>query len=212
MVNIIDPYYEIWSLGAFQESVKILKFIEKIARVCYKSEDKISEDSYTRLLKMLIKNRHGAMLEHGGMMTIHFVCNRGFTHEIVRHRLASFAQESTRYVDYSKDKFENEITFVRPPNLKQNTPEYEKWYNAMVNAEEKYLNLRKAKVSTQIARGVLPIDVKTEIVVSTNHREWRNIFRLRTAPDAHPSMHQLMRPLLKELKQKIPIMYDDIEY
>ncbi|MHA1340043.1 MAG: FAD-dependent thymidylate synthase [Promethearchaeota archaeon] len=210
MVKVFEPSYEIWSLGAYPNGEDILKHIERIARTCYKSEEKISEKSYEKLIKMLVELDHGAMLEHGGYLSVHFICNRGFTHEIVRHRIASFAQESTRYVDYSKEKFHKEITVIKPPTLKEGTEEYEIWLEAMKSAEKAYLKLREKKIPAQIARGVLPIDVKTEITVSANHREWRNIFKLRCAPDAHPSMHQLMRPLLKEVSKKIPILFDDL--
>ncbi|MHA1821452.1 MAG: FAD-dependent thymidylate synthase [Promethearchaeota archaeon] len=210
MVKVIEPSYEIWSLGAYPNGEDILRLIERVARTCYKSEEKISDKSYEGLLKMLVRLDHGAMLEHGGYLSVHFICNRGFTHEIVRHRIASFAQESTRYVDYSKGKFNSEITVIKPPTLKEGTEEYKVWLNAMKEAEKAYLELRSKNVPAQIARGVLPIDVKTEITVSANHREWRNIFKLRCAPDAHPSMHQLMRPLLKEVSEKIPILFDDL--
>lgn len=212
MVKVIDPSYEIWSLGAFEDGIKILKFIEKVARTCYKSEERITEKSYKRLVSMLVKKGHGAMIEHGGMMSVHFICNRGFSHEIVRHRLASFAQESTRYVDYSKNKYSSEITVIRPPGLDDDSAKFNEWYQAMVDAEKKYNELREKGMTPQYARGVLPIDVKTEITVSANHREWINIFRLRCAADAHPSMHQLMRPLLGEIKKKIPIIYDGLSY
>lgn len=204
--EILDPI----SVDGIEE----LKKIERAARTCYKSEDKITEDgsSARKMVAGLIKSGHEAMLEHGGL-TVRFVCDRGVSHELVRHRMASFAQESTRYCNYSKDKFGNELTFVMPTLYKSDFMEDEAWncwVETMKKCEESYMKLIKMGVSPQMARSVLPNSLKTEVVVTANWREWRHILSLRCAPDAHPDIRCLMIDLLEELHDKIPVLFDDI--
>lgn len=185
----------------------IYKAIEVAGRVCYKSEDKITEDSGKDFVKMIIKRGHESVLEHSSI-SVKFLCNRGFTHEMVRHRLASFSQESTRYCDYGKDKFNKEITVVKPAWLEEGTLKYDRWVLAMSDCEKAYLRLSELGCSPQEARGVLPIDVKTEIVVTANLREWRHIFKLRCSDAAHPSMRELMIPLQYVLGTDLPEIFD----
>lgn len=199
-----------------------LKRIEQIARVCYKSEDRITKKSSHTLIKSLIENGHEAMLEHSSL-AVKFIVDRGISHELVRHRIASFAQESTRYCNYSKEKFGNSITFIDIENgLKLDTKIKNmqtieiweiltEWRQAMKDAEKHYLSLIEMGATPQMARSVLPNSLKTEIVVTANYREWRNIFKLRTDKPAHPQMREVMIPLLKELKTNIPVIFDDIE-
>lgn len=211
-MRIIEPSYEILT-EISQGGIKELQHIEKIGRVCYKSEDKITEngESAKNFVKMLIGRGHEAMIEHSSL-SVKFTVDRGVSHELVRHRIASFAQESTRYCNYSKDKFDNGITFIKPFFFKEGTEEYEEWKCVMDNAEQSYLWLiNECKKSPQEARSVLPNSTKTEITISANYREWRNFFKLRTAKAAHPQMQEVTRPLLKELKEKLPIIFDDIE-
>lgn len=210
-MQIIKPSYDILtpiSEGGIEE----LKHIEKIARVCYKSEDKISEDgsSAKKLIKNLIDRGHEAMIEHSSL-SVKFICDRGVSHELVRHRIASFAQESTRYCNYANDKFGNELTFILPL-FWDNKPSdlYFKWFEAMKDAENHYLYLIENGAQPQEARSVLPNSIKTEITITANYREWRNFFKLRTAKAAHPQMRELTIPLLAELKEKIPVIFDDI--
>lgn len=210
-MKIIEPSYEILteiSVGG----VKELQHIEKIGRVCYKSEDKITEDeeSAKNFVKMLIGRGHEAMIEHSSL-SVKFTVDRGVSHELVRHRIASFAQESTRYCNYSKDKFDNEVTFIKPFFFEEKTEHYKRWWVAMADCEEAYLYLLENGATPQEARSVLPNSTKTEITITANYREWRNFFKLRTAKAAHPQMIQVTRPLLKELKEKLPIIFDDIE-
>lgn len=222
-MNIIKPSYEIlteFSDGGIEE----LKFIEKIARKCYKSEGYITEDgsSAKRMIADLIKKNHTAMIEHS-IMTVSFVVDRGVSHEIVRHRLASYAQESTRYCNYSKDKFGNEISVIdisggiqydaKMSNLstEQIQEIIAEWILAMDDAERHYMRLIELGATPQMARGALPTSLKTEIVVTANFREWRNIFSLRTEHFAHPQIREAMIPLLEEVKQKMPVVFDDIE-
>lgn len=211
-MKIIEPSYEILTPINGEE---ILKIVEVVARTCYKSEGKIAEGSAERMITMLIKNGHEAMIEFADI-TVKFIHNRGFSHEMVRHRLCSFAQESTRYCNYSADKFGNSITVIIPYwipywELDEKTAEKEIWYDAMTSAENAYFNLLEIGNPAQAARGVLPNDLKTEINVKANLREWRQIFKLRTSPAAHPDMRRLMIPLLKELQSRIPVIFDDIE-
>lgn len=211
-MQIIRARYDILT-PISEGGIAELKHIEKIGRVCYKSEDKISEDgsSAKKFVKMLIDRGHEAMIEHS-FLSVKFICDRGVSHELVRHRIASFAQESTRYCNYSNDKFGNELTFIKPCFWENATSEgMAIWLNAMSNAEYSYLKLIKAGAQPQEARSVLPNSIKTEITITANYREWRNFFKLRTAKAAHPQMRELTIPLLKELKEKLPVVFDDIE-
>ena len=208
-MQIIKSSYDILtpiSEGGIEE----LKHIEKIARVCYKSEDKISEDgsSAKKLIKNLIDRGHEAMIEHSSL-SVKFICDRGVSHELVRHRIASFAQESTRYCNYANDKFGNELTFIEP-FFWTNCDLYYDWKAAMRAAEKSYLYLIERGAQPQEARSVLPNSIKTEITITANYREWRNFFKLRTAKAAHPQMRELTIPLLAELKERIPVIFDDI--
>lgn len=197
----------------FVDGAYELKQIEQIARVCYKSEDKISTDlsSAKRLVSNLIKRGHEAMLEHG-YLTVKFICDRALSHELVRHRMASFAQESQRYCNYSKDQFDGHVTFVMPPYMSEDDDDlgYLTWRDACLKAEKAYFDLLKIGYLPEQARAVLPNSVKTEIVITANYREWRHILKLRTDDAAHQDMRALMRPLAKELKEKIPVIFDDI--
>lgn len=208
-MKIIEPSYEILTPI---DGAEILKTIEVIARTCYKSEDKIEPGSAERMVKMLIKNGHEAMIEFADI-TVKFIHNRGFTHEMVRHRLCSFAQESTRYCNYSNDKFGNEITVIKPYWVEE-TNHFARaigeWKEAMDAAQQGYFALINSGLNAQAARGILPNDLKTELNVKANLREWRAVFKLRCASAAHPDMRRVMIPLLQELKQKIPVIFDDI--
>lgn len=209
-MKIIEPSYEILTPI---DGAEILKTIERVARTCYKSEEKIGEGTAEKMIAMLIKNGHEAMIEFFDI-TVKFVHNRGFTHEMVRHRLCSFAQESTRYCNYSDDKFGNELTMIIPYWWHQEGHQIRAvgdWKEAMDKIQIAYFALINSGLQPQAARGVLPNDLKTEINVKANLREWRAIFKLRTAPAAHPDMQRVMIPLLQELKSKLPIIFDDIE-
>ena len=204
--------------------IKELRHIEKIGRVCYKSEGKITEDgeSAKKFVKMLIDRGHEAMIEHSSM-SVKFVVDRGVSHELVRHRIASFAQESTRYVNYSLDKFGNEINVIdifggikldnKMKNIDAQTINFiiNEWYQAMGDAEKHYMKMMELGATPQIARSVLPNSTKTEITITANYREWRNFFKLRVPSTAHPQMREVTIPLLKELKTRLPIIFDDIE-
>ncbi len=151
-----------------------------------------------------------AMIEHSSL-SVKFTVDRGVSHELVRHRIASFAQESTRYCNYSKDKFDNGITFIKPFFFEEESKGYLHWLSAMEKCEDSYITLVNEGATPQEARSVLPNSTKTEITITANYREWRAFFKLRTAKAAHPQMVQVTRPLLKELKTRLPIIFDDIE-
>jgi len=210
-LKVIEPSFEILtpiSEGGIEE----LKTIERIGRICYKSEDKISPDgvSAKKFVKMLIDRGHEAMIEHS-QLSVLFVCDRGVSHELVRHRLCSFAQESTRYVNYSReDKAPEGIIFIKPCFLDEKSDKYREWLVACQDCEFWYLQAIKKGATPQEARTVLINSVKTEIVVTANLREWRTIFKLRCDQAAHPQMREIMMPLLAELKQRIPVVFDDI--
>ena len=189
-----------------------LQRIEYAGRTCYKSEDKITDDSAKKFVENLIKRGHEAMLEHSSL-SVKFICDRGVSHELVRHRLASFAQESTRYCNYSQDKFGKELTFIKPKFFEEGTDSYKYWENAMADAENYYFSMLDFGCTPQEARSVLPNSIKTEIVMTANYREWRHFFWLRAAHQtgpAHPQMEELTVPLLYEVSGLIPVVFDDI--
>ena len=188
--------------------VEMLQMVERAGRVCYKSEDKITVESAPAFVAMLINRRHEAMLEHGPAIAVKFTVDRGVSHEMVRHRVASFAQESTRYCNYGSGKFGNEITVIEPIGLE--ATQYSRWKLTCEWAESGYLALIDGGVSPQMARSVLPNSLKTEIIITANPREWRHILTLRTSEAAHPQMREVMIPLLAELKARVPVMFDDI--
>lgn len=187
----------------------ILKRLEECGRVCYKSESKITDDSAPKFVSGIIKRGHEAVLEHCSF-TVKFICDRGISHEIVRHRLASYCQESTRYCNYSLGKFDGEITVIEPFYLTRGTEGWQYWKVACQIAEKSYFHLLDWGCSPQEARAVLPNSLKTEVVMTANIREWRHFLQLRTSPAAHPQMREIATPLLRELQKKIPVCFDDI--
>ena len=196
------------------EGQKVLQKLELVGRTCYKSEDKITEDSAAKFVAGLIKRGHEAMLEHVSI-TVKFVTDRGISHEIVRHRLASYAQESTRYCNYSQDKFGHELTFIIPDFLEYGSEGFKIWKDEMKQVEKTYFAMLEAGHTPQEARSVLPNSLKTELVMTANLREWRAFFKLRAANStgaAHPQMLEITRPLLDDLKAMIPVVFDDITY
>ena len=206
------------------DGIDELKHIERIGRVCYKSEDRITEDgeSAKKFVKMLIDRGHEAMIEHSSL-SVRFTVDRGVSHELVRHRIASFAQESTRYVNYSLDRYGNEINVIhiekgitldkKMNNMDANTiaAVIEEWERAMEDAEKHYMKMIELGATPQIARSVLPSSTKTELVITANYREWRAFFKLRISATAHPQMREITIPLLEELKKRLTVIFDGIE-
>lgn len=205
-MKVIDPCFSFMHLpdGEF-----ILGHLELAARTCYKSEDKTSPDSARKLLSRIVRLGHDSVLEHISV-TVRIVCDRGVTHELVRHRLCSFSQESTRYANYAQDKFGSEITVIRPYFWAKDDACYALWLGAMQACEAAYLRLVDAGATAQEARSVLPNSLKTEIVTTANIREWRHIFKLRCDKAAHPQMRQVMLPLLGAFQERVPLLFDDL--
>lgn len=206
-MKIIEPYFE------FLDEIdgkKILQKIEKMGRVCYKSEDKITDDSAKIFIASILKNGHESVIEHE-KISVRIVCDRGVSHEIVRHRIASYSQESTRYCNYCNEKFGKELTLIKPVFWEFGSEEYNQWYMAMQGIEETYNRLIEMGSKPQEARTVLPNSLKTEIVVTMNLREWRHFFKLRTSIKAHPQMREIACNMLKAFKERLPIIFDDIE-
>lgn len=209
---LVKPSHKILFL-----SPEPLKIIEASGRTCYKSEDKITKDSAEKFVSMVVKRGHHSVIEHA-FMSVRFICDRGVTHEIVRHRLAAYSQESTRYCNYKGG-----VTFAIPPWVDIEPGEYTFvtpeqniklsnwiWYRSMLEAERDYKDLLECEWSPQQARSVLPNSLKTEIIMTANVREWRHVLTLRTSKAAHPQMRELMIPLLEEVKTLVPIIFANI--
>lgn len=222
-MKIVKPSYEILDPIDGQA---ILKKIELCARVSHKSEGNITPTSAQKFVKHLIEIGDESVLEHCSI-SVKFICDRGISHELVRHRLAAFTQESTRYCNYSKDGFGQEITVILPPfcnalGVWATDPHHFKpqaqgvskveiaWLDAMKNAEAHYFEMLRNGAKPEESRSVLPNSLKTEVVCTANLREIRHILSLRADKRAHPQMRQLMIPLLYELQEKIPVVFDDI--
>lgn len=203
MAKIIEPSFEILTPI---DGEQILKHIELCGRVCYKSENLITEDSAKRFVEKITQRNHQSVLEHFSI-TVKFITDRGISHEIVRHRLASFSQESSRYCSYNKDKFGNEITVIRPSNL--NDEQYKLWKAGIEDAELVYFQLLNNGSTPEIARSVLPTCTKTELIVTANLREWKHIFEMRCSEAAHPDVRKIMIPLREEFKKLIPVIFDE---
>ena len=199
-MRVVEPEVKLLAITPMAE-----KLIEQAGRTCYKSENLITDESSGKFIKMIIKRGHHSVLEHASA-TLRFICDRGVTHELVRHRLASYSQESTRYCDYSNSS--QGIGFIQPPFLSQDTLIV--WKTACANAENSYNMLRGSGHSPQIARSVLPICVKTEIVATANLREWRHILVLRTSGAAHPQIRRLMIDARGLLYRVCPTVFEDI--
>ena len=204
---------EIISNNSYQD---MLKKIEKIGRVCYKSEDKIKDGSAEKFIKGIIKRGHESVIEHESI-SVRFVCDRGVSHEIVRHRIASYSQESTRYCNYTNEKYGEQITCIDIAsgfeyNLENENDrkKYDIWLNAMKEAEKSYFQLIELGASPQEARSVLPNSLKTEIVATMNLRGWRKFFKLRTAKASHPQFREVACMLLEIFAKDYPVFFEDL--
>ena len=207
-MRIVPPSFKILDMTGGNPE-QLLRLIELSGRVCYKSEDKIDDNSHEKFIGSVIKRGHEAVIEHG-IITCKIICDRGVTHEIVRHRLASYCQESTRYCNYSNDKFGSEITVIKPCFWERDSEEYQIWAQACNCAESRYFDLLIAGATPQEARAVLPNSLKTEIVVTMNIREWRHFFKLRCSPTAHPQMREVALMGLQQMYTILPSLFEDI--
>jgi len=217
-MKIVD---QSWKFEHYCNGELLLKTIEKAGRTCYKSEDKITSDSAKEFVGRMLKSGHHAMIEHAVPPPVRVITDRGVTHEIVRHRLFSYAQESTRYCNYTLGKYGSELTVIRPlwfygdyseHNTDKWSEAYKTWIYSMEETEDAYIRLIKLGQSPQEARSVLPNSLKTEIIITGNVREWRHFFTLRCSKAAHPQMRELARDMLEGFRFVIPVLFDDIEY
>ena len=206
-MRIIPASFEI--LG-FVDPEKILRNIEAYGRVCYKSEGNIKEDSAAPFIRRIIRSGHESVLEHE-KISVRIICDRGVSHEIVRHRIASYSQESTRYCNYAQDKFSNQLTFIKPCFWQEDSPAYAIWQRQMQEAQNSYFALLAEGATPEQARSILPNSLKTEIVVTMNLREWRHFFKLRTSSRAHPQMREIAVPLFKTLGELLPVIFADLD-
>ncbi|MDY0301488.1 MAG: FAD-dependent thymidylate synthase [Trichlorobacter sp.] len=203
MIKIIKP--EVFLLNTPSQHIALTVF-EAAARTCYQSFSKAKEGSAERLLLHCIESGHHSTLEHISL-TVRFITSRGVTHELVRHRLCAFSQESTRYV-----KYDTAAEFIEPYWYQTATDHAKQlWISAMTSAISYYTLQLKNGLSPQAARGVLPNDLKTDIVVTANLREWRHIISLRLEKDAHPDMRAVMQPLAQYLVERLPLFFSDLE-
>lgn len=206
-MKIIEPSVELINAPSYET---LMATIEAAGRTCYKSESKISEGSAEKFIRGIIKRGHEAVIEHGSL-SVRFVCDRGVSHEIVRHRLAAYCQESTRYCNYSKGDFGGEITVIKPLYLEEGTAVHRIWKRSCETAEIAYFDLLTEGCSPQEARAVLPNSLKTEVVMTADIREWRHFIKLRNSHAAHPQMREVADMLAVLFKDNYPVFFEDIE-
>lgn len=205
-MRVIPPSFHILAMPDGDEA---LRLIEAAGRTCYKSEDRVTSHSAREFVRRIIASGHHSVIEHA-TAAVRIVCDRGVTHELVRHRLASFSQESTRYCNYAQGRFGGEITVIRPYFWREDEAAYQVWREAMAAAEAAYLRLLELGARPQEARSVLPNSLKTEIVMTANLREWRHVFELRCSGAAHPQMREIMLPLLMTFEERLPGFFEDL--
>ena len=193
------------------DGIQIMKNIEKACRTCYRSEDKITGDSYKKLISNCITRGHESVLEHE-KITIQMICDLGVYKDLTRHRIASFSIESTRYCNYSKDKFSNELKFIEPVNIDKESDLYAYWENTMKRIEMNYLHMADAKATPDQMRMLLPHSIAATVQMTANVREWKHILTLRASKHTHPSIQQLMIPLLLDFKKQMPEIFNVVEY
>jgi thymidylate synthase (FAD) len=206
-MKIIKPSVEIMTP---MFGVDIQKHLELCGRVCYKSESSITEDSADAFLRNVISRGHESVIEHFNI-TVKFTVDRGVSHEIVRHRLASYSQESTRYCNYGHGKFGGELTSIRPCFWDDDSKSYKLWLIAMQKIENYYIGLLNRGATPQEARSVLPNSLKTELIMTANLREWRHFLKLRISPAAHPQIREVAIPLAHAMAEAMPAVFCDME-
>jgi thymidylate synthase (FAD) len=206
-MNIIEPYVQVKRF----DGIQIMKNLEIAAKQCYCTTDNISEDSYKHFLKNCLSRGHESVIEHE-KVTIRLCCDVGVYKDITRHRHASFSIQSTRYCNYSKDKFGNEIKFIKPCNIDEGTQEYQYWLNCMQVVENTYMEMSKIGCKPDQLRMLLPHSTAAELCMTANIREWRHILSLRCEKYAHPAVQQVLIPLLLYFKEQMPELFEDIQY
>lgn len=206
-MRVLSPSFEILNEP---NGTQVLRHLELCGRVCYKSEGNVDSGSAERLIRHMLERGHESPIEHFSV-SVRIICDRGVSHEWVRHRLASYSQESTRYCNYSKDKFGNELAFIKPYFAEPDSPIYSTWALAMASAERAYFDMLRSGAKPEDARSVLPNSLKTEFICTMNLREWRHFFHMRCSSAAHPAMRELSIPLLHRFQELIPIIFEDLE-
>lgn len=205
-MKIIEPYVE---LAQELNAQQIMEHIERAGRVCYKSEACISPKSAEHLITKIIKSGHESVLEHASI-TFKIICDRGVSHEIVRHRIGvAYSQESTRYNNYGSSKFGGELTFIKPCFWNDFDTNFELWTQACKLIEIIYLQMIKEGAKPEQARSILPNSLKTELFMTANLRAWRHFLKLRCSEAAHPQMRQVAFMILDVLKSKLPLIFED---
>ena len=205
-MKIVEPWVEVEKI----DGTKIMKRIERACRTCYRSEGKITEDSYKNLIKNCITRGHESVLEHE-KVTVRIYSDIGSYKDLTRHRFASFSVESTRYCSYDKDKYGNEIKFINPVYI-EDKKVYELWQKTMQEIEKNYIEMKKLGATTDMCREILPHSTAAEYTMTANIREWKHIFSLRANNHVHPSIRQIMIPLLKYFQKEMPEIFGDVEY
>ena len=205
-MRIVKPYVIVEKF----DEVQVMKRIERACRTCYRSEGKITEDSYKNLIKNCINRGHESVLEHE-KVTVRIYNDIGSYKDLTRHRFASFSVESTRYCSYDKDKYGNEISFMDPVYI-EDEKVYEVWKKTMQDIENSYLEMKKLGATTDMCRNILPHSTAAEYTMTANIREWKHIFELRANNHVHPAIRQVMIPLLKYFKEQMPDIFGDIPY
>ena len=205
-MRIVKPYVIVEKF----DGVQVMKRIERACRTCYRSEGKITEDSYKNLIKNCINRGHESVLEHE-KVTVRIYNDIGSYKDLTRHRFASFSVESTRYCSYDKDKYGNEISFMDPVYI-EDEKVYEVWKKTMQDIENSYLEMKKLGATTDMCRNILPHSTAAEYTMTANIREWKHIFELRANNHVHPAIRQVMIPLLKYFKEQMPDIFGDIPY
>lgn len=206
-MQILEPLIEVEKVNGKE----IMKKIERACRTCYRSEGKITEESYKTLLKNCITRGHESVLEHE-KVTIRMTCDIGVYKDLTRHRIASFSIESTRYCNYGKDKFNNEIKFIKPCNIEEGTELYTKWKNTCEEIEKNYIEMANLGATPDQMRMILPHSTAAEVTMTANIREWKHILDLRASSHAHPAIRQLLIPLLLHFKNIMPEIFEDAKY
>lgn len=218
-MNIVESYAHLIDVPDLTVGIALLKKIEWCGRISHRSEDAQTEESWERFLRAVVLGKGDWSIVEHAIVTVDAIVDRGITHEWVRHRLASFTQESTRFVNYEKKM---PAGFIMPPTLSVEVKkaangepvelsEQQLWTHAINTAEQSYKQLIARGVSPQIARSVFPNALSSRIVTTCNLRNWRHFLLMRTTREAHPQMRQVTIPLLDEFKSRIPVLFEDIE-
>jgi thymidylate synthase, flavin-dependent len=205
-MRLVEPWIKVEKF----DGIKIMKRIERACRTCYRSEDKISEDSYKNLLTNCLNRGHESVLEHE-KITVRIYSDIGSYKDLTRHRFASFSVESTRYCSYNKDKYGNEIAIIDPVYI-EDKEVYATWKNAMEEMEKSYMKMKELGATTDMCREILPHSTAAEYTMTANIREWKHILELRTTNHVHPAIRQILIPLLLLFKEQMPEIFGNIEY